>query len=44
MAEAQLIDGKLYAERLREQVAVEVAALRSGHGVQPGSGGGAGGR
>ncbi len=36
MTEARLIDGKLYAERLREQVAVEVAALKAEHGVQPG--------
>ena len=33
---AKLIDGKVYAERLRAQVAVEVAALRRDHGVQPG--------
>lgn len=36
MAEAQIIDGKLYAERLRAEVATEVAALRADHGVQPG--------
>jgi methylenetetrahydrofolate dehydrogenase (NADP+)/methenyltetrahydrofolate cyclohydrolase len=33
---AQLIDGKLYAERLRTQVAGEVAQLRADHGIQPG--------
>jgi len=36
MAEAQLIDGKVYAERLRAQVAEEVAALKRDHGIQPG--------
>jgi methylenetetrahydrofolate dehydrogenase (NADP+)/methenyltetrahydrofolate cyclohydrolase len=33
---AQLIDGKIYAERLRAQVAAEVAQLRSDYGIQPG--------
>ena len=33
---AQLIDGKIYAERLRAQVAVEVADLKASHGIQPG--------
>jgi methylenetetrahydrofolate dehydrogenase (NADP+)/methenyltetrahydrofolate cyclohydrolase len=33
---AKLIDGKVYAERLREQVAREVAELRESHGLQPG--------
>jgi len=33
---AQLIDGKIYAERLRNQVAVEVAQLRADYGIQPG--------
>lgn len=33
---AQLIDGKIYAERLRAQVAVEVAELKASHGIQPG--------
>ena len=33
---AQLIDGKVYAERLRAQVGQEVAALKRDHGVQPG--------
>lgn len=33
---AKLIDGKVYAERLRAQVAEEVAALKAGHGLQPG--------
>lgn len=37
MAElAKLIDGKIYAERLRAQVAEEVAQLRHDHGLQPG--------
>ena len=33
---AKLIDGKIYAERVRAQVAEEVAALKASHGVQPG--------
>lgn len=33
---AQLIDGKIYAERLRTQVAGEVAQLRVDYGIQPG--------
>ncbi|HEX2815293.1 MAG TPA: tetrahydrofolate dehydrogenase/cyclohydrolase catalytic domain-containing protein, partial [Phenylobacterium sp.] len=33
---AKLIDGKIYAERLRAQVADEVAALKGSHGIQPG--------
>jgi methylenetetrahydrofolate dehydrogenase (NADP+)/methenyltetrahydrofolate cyclohydrolase len=33
---AKLIDGKIYAERLRGQVAEEVAALKVSHGIQPG--------
>ena len=33
---AQLIDGKIYAERLRMQVAAEVAQLRADYGIQPG--------
>jgi methylenetetrahydrofolate dehydrogenase (NADP+)/methenyltetrahydrofolate cyclohydrolase len=33
---AKLIDGKVYAERLRGQVAEEVTRLRRDHGVQPG--------
>jgi methylenetetrahydrofolate dehydrogenase (NADP+)/methenyltetrahydrofolate cyclohydrolase len=33
---AKLIDGKLYAERLRGRVAEEVAALKGDHGLQPG--------
>jgi len=36
MAQAQLIDGKIYAERLRAQVAVEVAQLKADYGIQPG--------
>ena len=35
-AQAKLIDGKVYAERLRAQVAAEVAELRANHGLQPG--------
>jgi methylenetetrahydrofolate dehydrogenase (NADP+)/methenyltetrahydrofolate cyclohydrolase len=33
---AKLIDGKIYAERLRAQVAEQVAQLRRDHGLQPG--------
>jgi methylenetetrahydrofolate dehydrogenase (NADP+)/methenyltetrahydrofolate cyclohydrolase len=33
---AKLIDGKVYAERLRAEVAEEVAALKASHGIQPG--------
>jgi methylenetetrahydrofolate dehydrogenase (NADP+) / methenyltetrahydrofolate cyclohydrolase len=33
---AKIIDGKIYAERLRAQVAEEVAALKASHGIQPG--------
>ena len=37
MAEpAKIIDGKIYAERLRAQVAEEVARLKADHGLQPG--------
>ena len=36
MAEAQLIDGKVYAERLRARVTEEVTALKARHGLQPG--------
>jgi len=35
-APATLIDGKVYAERLRGQVAEEVTRLRRDHGLQPG--------
>ncbi|MGH7092970.1 MAG: tetrahydrofolate dehydrogenase/cyclohydrolase catalytic domain-containing protein, partial [Stellaceae bacterium] len=35
-AQAQIIDGKVYAERLRGQVAQEVARLKAEHGLQPG--------
>jgi methylenetetrahydrofolate dehydrogenase (NADP+)/methenyltetrahydrofolate cyclohydrolase len=35
-ASAKLIDGKVYAERLRAQVAEQVAELRANHGLQPG--------
>jgi methylenetetrahydrofolate dehydrogenase (NADP+)/methenyltetrahydrofolate cyclohydrolase len=35
-AQAKLIDGKVYAERLRARVAREVAELRANHGLQPG--------
>jgi len=33
---AQIIDGKVHAERLRGQVAEEVAALKAAHGLTPG--------
>jgi methylenetetrahydrofolate dehydrogenase (NADP+)/methenyltetrahydrofolate cyclohydrolase len=33
---AKLIDGKVYAERLRAEVAAQVAALKASHGLQPG--------
>src|SRR5437762_8916167 len=33
---AQIIDGKIYAERLRAQVGGQVAELRRDHGIQPG--------
>src|SRR4051794_35001984 len=33
---AMLIDGKVYAERLRAQVAEQVTELRRHHGLQPG--------
>ena len=36
MAEAQLIDGKVYAERVRADVAVQVAELKAKHSIQPG--------
>jgi methylenetetrahydrofolate dehydrogenase (NADP+)/methenyltetrahydrofolate cyclohydrolase len=36
MAKAQLIDGKIHAERLRNQVAAEVAQLKADYGIQPG--------
>ncbi|MDB5422815.1 MAG: folD [Phenylobacterium sp.] len=36
MAQAQLIDGKIHAERLRALVAAEVAQLRADYGIQPG--------
>ena len=37
MAEpAQVIDGKIHAERLREEVAEEVARLKADHGLTPG--------
>jgi methylenetetrahydrofolate dehydrogenase (NADP+) / methenyltetrahydrofolate cyclohydrolase len=36
MAEAQIIDGKVLSERLREEVGAEVARLRADHGLQPG--------
>lgn len=34
--QAKIIDGKLYAERLRGEVAREVAELKASHGLQPG--------
>jgi methylenetetrahydrofolate dehydrogenase (NADP+) / methenyltetrahydrofolate cyclohydrolase len=33
---AQIIDGKVHAERVRAEVATEVARLRAEHGLQPG--------
>ncbi|HEY8617318.1 bifunctional methylenetetrahydrofolate dehydrogenase/methenyltetrahydrofolate cyclohydrolase FolD [Phenylobacterium sp.] len=33
---AKIIDGKIYAERVRARVAEEVAVLRAEHGLQPG--------
>lgn len=33
---AQIIDGKVHAERVRAEVAAEVARLRAEHGLQPG--------
>ncbi|MBP6877087.1 MAG: bifunctional methylenetetrahydrofolate dehydrogenase/methenyltetrahydrofolate cyclohydrolase FolD [Phenylobacterium sp.] len=36
MSQAQIIDGKVTAERLRAEVAQEVAALKAQHGLQPG--------
>ena len=36
MAEARIIDGKAFAERLRSRIAEEVAELKSKHGLQPG--------
>ncbi|THD78238.1 MAG: bifunctional methylenetetrahydrofolate dehydrogenase/methenyltetrahydrofolate cyclohydrolase FolD [Phenylobacterium sp.] len=35
-AQAQIIDGKVYAERLRGQVSEEVAQLKADHGLTPG--------
>jgi methylenetetrahydrofolate dehydrogenase (NADP+)/methenyltetrahydrofolate cyclohydrolase len=35
-SDAQIIDGKIYAERLRSQVAEEVARLKAEHGITPG--------
>jgi methylenetetrahydrofolate dehydrogenase (NADP+)/methenyltetrahydrofolate cyclohydrolase len=36
MAEARIIDGKGFADRLRARVAEEAAALKSAHGIVPG--------
>ncbi|MBA4012229.1 MAG: bifunctional methylenetetrahydrofolate dehydrogenase/methenyltetrahydrofolate cyclohydrolase FolD [Phenylobacterium sp.] len=36
MSQAQIIDGKVTAERLRAEVAEEVAVLKAQHGLQPG--------
>ncbi len=36
MSQAQIIDGKTIAERLRAEVAAEVAILKAEHGLQPG--------
>ena len=36
MSEAQIIDGKVHAAKVREQVAADVAMLKRDHGLQPG--------
>ena len=36
MAEARIIDGKAFAERLRGKIAEDVAELKAKHGIQPG--------
>ena len=36
MAEAKIIDGKAFAERLRGKIAEDVAELKAKHGIQPG--------
>jgi methylenetetrahydrofolate dehydrogenase (NADP+)/methenyltetrahydrofolate cyclohydrolase len=36
MTTARIIDGKSYADALREQVRVDVARLQADHGIQPG--------
>lgn len=36
MPQAQIIDGKIYSERVRAEVAQEVARLRRDHEIQPG--------
>jgi len=36
MTQAAIIDGKAFSERLRQQVAAEVAALKADHGITPG--------
>jgi methylenetetrahydrofolate dehydrogenase (NADP+)/methenyltetrahydrofolate cyclohydrolase len=36
MAQARIIDGKLFAANLRERIAVEVADLKAAHGATPG--------
>lgn len=33
---ARILEGKLFAEKMREEVKAEIAALRAAHGVQPG--------
>ncbi|MFY9247117.1 MAG: tetrahydrofolate dehydrogenase/cyclohydrolase catalytic domain-containing protein, partial [Roseicyclus sp.] len=33
---AQIIDGKAFAAKVREQVATHVAGLKAGHGIVPG--------
>src|SRR5262245_29724436 len=35
-AGAKIIEGRVYAERLREEVAAEVTRLKRDHGLQPG--------
>ena len=36
MSEAQIIDGKVFAEKLRAEVAAEVVELQARHGLKPG--------
>ena len=33
---ARILEGKLFADKMREEVKAEIAALRAAHGVQPG--------
>ena len=36
MTTARIIDGKAYAEKVRDEVAAEVARIKAEHGVTPG--------